>query len=59
MNLQILIAEDENEKNAILAQREARMHRWKLVVDNMEGDKIKKVTAIEQESKMNDLMSQL
>lgn len=59
MNLQILIAEDENEKNAILAQREARMHRWKLVVDNMEGDKIKKVTAVEQESKMNDLMSQL
>jgi hypothetical protein len=59
MNLQILIAEDENEKNAILAQREARMHRRKLVVDNMEGDKIKKITEVEQASKMNDLMNQL
>jgi hypothetical protein len=59
MNLQILIAEDENEKNAILAQRDARMHRWQLVVDNMEGDKVRKVTAVEQESKMNDLMNQL
>ncbi len=59
MNLQILIAEDENEKNAILAQREARRNRWKLVVDSMEGDKMKKVAAVEQESKMNDLMNQL
>lgn len=59
MNLQILIAEDENEKNAILAQRDARMHRRQLVIDNMEGDKIKKVTALEQAAKMNDLMNQL
>lgn len=59
MNLQILIAEDENEKNAILAQREARSNRWKLVVDNMEGDKMKKIIAAEQASKMDDLMSQL
>lgn len=59
MNLQILIAEDENEKNAILAQRDARKNRWKLVVDSMEGDKMKKVAAAEQESKMSDLMNQL
>lgn len=59
MNLQILIAEDENEKNAILAQREARMHRWKLVLDNMEGDKMKAVVNAEKEEKLGDLMSQL
>lgn len=59
MNLQILIAEDENEKNAILAQRDARKNRWKLVIDSMEGDKMKKVAAAEQESKMSDLMNQL
>ena len=59
MNLQILIAEDENEKNAILAQREARKNRRKLVVDNMEWDKVRKATEAEQASKMNDLMGQL
>jgi hypothetical protein len=36
MNLQILISEDENEKNAILAQRDARRNRRKLVIDSME-----------------------
>lgn len=59
MNLQILIAEDENEKNAILAQREARFNRRKLVVDNMEGDKMKKVVEAEKSEKLGDLYSQL
>jgi hypothetical protein len=59
MNLQILISEDENEKNAILAQRDARRNRRKLVIDSMEWDKLKKAAAAEQESKMSDLMNQL
>ncbi|MDP2670715.1 MAG: hypothetical protein Q8O99_07645 [bacterium] len=59
MNLQVLIAEDENEKKAILAQRESREHRWKLVMDNMEGNKMKKVVEEEKEEKLGDLYDQL
>lgn len=59
MNLQILIAEDEKEKEAILAQRESRMHRWNIVFDNLEKEKLEIVDKKEREDKLTNLMDQL
>lgn len=59
MNLQVLIAEDEKEKAAIMAQRESRQHRWKLVLDNMDKDNAVGADKVEKEAKLDDLMSQL
>jgi hypothetical protein len=59
MNLQILIAEDEKEKDAILAQRDSRGNRWKLVLENLEKTALQKVDKIEREGKLDDLMGQL
>lgn len=59
MNLEVLIAEDEKEKAAIMAQRESRQHRWKLVLDNMDKDNAVGADKEEKESKLDDLMSQL
>jgi L-rhamnose mutarotase len=59
MNLQVLIAEDEKEKAAIMAQRESRQHRWKLVLDNMDKDNAVGENKVEKEAKLDDLMSQL
>lgn len=59
MNLQILIAEDEKEKEAILAQRDARINRRKLVMDNREKDKLEKEAAEERDEKLWDLYGQL
>lgn len=59
MNLQILIAEDEKEKEAIIAQRESRANRWKLVMENLEKEELQKVDKVEREGKLDDLMGQL
>jgi hypothetical protein len=49
MNLQILIAEDEKEKEAIIAQRDSRANRWKLVLENLEKTHLEKVDKVERE----------
>lgn len=59
MNLQILIAEDEKEKEAILAQRESRLKRRQLVLDNMQKEHLVKADKVEREGKLDDLMGQL
>jgi len=59
MNLQILIAEDEKEKEAILAQRDSRKHRWNLVLENLEKEKLQKIDQVEREGKLDDLMGKL
>ena len=59
MNLQILIAEDEKEKEAILAQRDARLNRWKLVVSQEENHTASQAAESEKEEKLGDLYSQL
>lgn len=68
MNLQILIAEDDaqkekeeekNEKNAIVAQRAAREHRWSIVLDGLDQETIKKQYESEKSWKLDDLMGQL
>gem|GEM_PF-6841111 len=59
MNLQVLIAEDEKEKEAILAQRDARSHRWNIVLDNINKEALTKQDKEEREGKLDDLMGQL
>ncbi len=68
MNLQILIAEDDeqkekeeekNEKNAILAQRDSRVHRRSIVLDNLDKDIKTKEYEGEKAWKLDDLMGQL
>ncbi len=59
MNLQILIAEDEKEKEAILAQRETRSNRWKLVTEQEQNKALKAQDAVEKAGKLDDLYSQL
>lgn len=68
MNLQILIAEDDeqkekeeekNEKNAILAQRDSRTHRRSIVLDNLDKDVMAKEYEGEKAWKLDDLMGQL
>jgi len=56
MNLHILIAEDEKEKEAILAQRESRVNRRKLVLDNHEKKHLEKADKQEREGKLDNLM---
>lgn len=59
MNLHILIKEEEKESEAILGQRHMRLERRKLMLESLDRDELKKAAAVEQESKMSDLMSQL
>ena len=59
MNLQVLIAEDEKEKEAIVAQRDSRAHRWNIVLDNMDKEILTKQDKVEREGKLDDLMGQL
>lgn len=59
LNLQILIAEDEKEKEAIEAQRDSRLKRWKLVMENLEKDELERKEKVEKEEKLSDLMDQL
>lgn len=59
MNLQILIAEDENEKEAIMAQREARLSRWKLVAEQENTKALKAQDEQERAGKLDDLYNQL
>lgn len=59
MNLQILISEDEKEKEAILSQRDARLNRWKLVMSQEQTHTASKQAEVEKEEKLDDLYSQL
>jgi len=59
MNLQILIKEDENESQAIISQRQARIQRRKLVLDTLDKEEVEKIAKQEQEQKLGDLYSQL
>lgn len=59
MNLHALKAEDENEKNAIEAERELRVKRRQAVHQTIDKEEMAKQTKKEQESKLGDLMGQL
>lgn len=59
MNLQVLMMEDEKEKDAIISQREAKKNRWTLVIENLKKEKLEQIEKEEKEEKLDDLMSQL
>jgi len=59
MNLHALKAEDENEKNAIDAERELRIKRRKAVIDTIDKEEISKKTKKEQEKKLESLKGKL
>lgn len=59
MNLQVLIAEDEKEKDAIIAQRDSRAKRRWLVLENLEKERLQKIDQEERADKLDDLMWQL
>lgn len=59
MNLQILMTEDEKEKEAIMAQRESRQHRWEIIIDSLEREKLEKQAKKEKEDKLSQLRNQL
>ena len=59
MNLQILIAEDEKEKEAILAQRESRFKRRNLVMEKLSNDTTAQEEDKVKSEKLDNLMDQL
>lgn len=59
MNLEILIKEDEKEKEAIDAQRDARLKKRQLILDNFQSEQAKLEEAKEKEGKIDDLMGKL
>jgi hypothetical protein len=59
LNLQILIAEDEKEKEAIMAQRGMRQNRRKLIQSQAETKLLKAQDAVEREEKLGGLYDQL
>jgi len=59
MNLHALKAEDENEKNAIEAEREMRIKRWSAVLATIDREQLSQKAKEEQSSKLDDLMGKL
>ncbi|MEI7562884.1 MAG: hypothetical protein WCJ39_04180 [bacterium] len=59
MNLHALKAEDENEKNAIDAEREMRIKRRSAVLATIDREELSQKAKKEQESKLDDLMGKL
>jgi len=59
MNLQVLIHEDENEKAAIIAQRQSRIQKRRLMIENLDKEELIKAAKAEKEDKLEDLYSQL
>lgn len=59
MNLQILMAEDEKEKDAILGQRSNKIARRKIVLDNINKTKMEKEEQSAKEEKLSDLYKDL
>lgn len=59
MNLHILMKEEEQDAEAILGQRHLRLERWKLMLETLDRDEMKKVAEQEQAKMVDDLMNQL
>lgn len=59
MNLHILLKKEEQEKEAILSQRQARVQRWKLMLDSLDKDEQAALAKVEQEGKLGSLYDQL
>jgi len=59
MNLQILLMEDEKEKDIIETQRWWNLERWKLVLDNLQAKEMRAAEEKDKADQIDDLMGQL
>ena len=59
MNLHILIKEEEKDAEAILGQRHLRLERWKLMLETLDRDEMRKTANDEKQSKLDELKKQL
>lgn len=59
MNLQVLMYEDEEEKNALLAERQMRLKKWNAVLDTLNRSQEAEEAKKEQEATLGDLMWKL
>lgn len=59
LNLQILMEEDAQEKDAIIGQRELRIERRNMILDNSEREKLVIEAQVEKEEKLANLYDQL
>lgn len=59
MNLQILMEEEEKEKEAIEAQRKSKLERWEILMENLQQKQEKEKEDKEKEGKLKDLYEKL
>ena len=59
MNLQILMNEEENEKTALISEREVRIKKWNAVLDTLNRSQEAEDAKREQEATVGDLMWKL
>jgi hypothetical protein len=59
MNLQILMKEEEKEREAIVAQRGLRIQKWKLILEQKDQAQLKEQAETQQKEQLTDLYSQL
>lgn len=59
MNLQILMNEEEEDKEALISEREIRLKKWNAVLDTMNRSQEAEAAKKEQEATLWDLMWQL
>lgn len=59
MNLQILMNEEAEEKDALISEREVRLKKWNAVLDTMNRSQEAEAAKREQEATLGDLMWKL
>lgn len=59
MNLAVLMAENEEEKQDIEAHRESRKQRWKLILEKFQKDKEQNIEKQKEQKQIQDLKDQL
>ena len=59
MNLQILMSEEEEEKEALISEREVRLKKWNAVLDTLNREQEAESAKKEQEATLWDLMWKL
>jgi len=59
MNLQILMNEEDDEKEALISEREVRLKKWNAVLDTLNRSQEAEAAKKEQEATLGDLMWKL
>ena len=56
MNLQILMKEEEEDREALISERDARLKKWNAVLDTLHRSQEAENARKEQEATLGDLM---